>query len=141
MATRHFFGWPDIPRVKAEVAAWYEATTLDEEKAIARRLNKAALENAISPLGAFLQYHGWRSNVTGVVTGAIALLLGRKQDCVSSGSLAGRSAESHSRRDEHVLRTFRSTPPDAWNSPWGYLCRGTGLQTPEPQLFGLVGYS
>jgi hypothetical protein len=42
-----FFGWPNIPQVEAEIAAWYEAKTIDEEKTIARRLNKAALDNAI----------------------------------------------------------------------------------------------
>jgi peptide/nickel transport system substrate-binding protein len=36
------FGWPNIPQVEAEIAAWYDATTLDDEKTIARRLNKAA---------------------------------------------------------------------------------------------------
>src|SRR5258708_6881360 len=72
-----FFGWPDIPQVEAEVAAWYEATTLDEEKAIARRLNKAALENAIyTPLGNYLQYHAWRSNVTGVSQGPLPFFWG-----------------------------------------------------------------
>jgi peptide/nickel transport system substrate-binding protein len=53
---------PSGPAAEAEVAAWYEATTLDEEKAIARRLNKTALENAIyAPLGNYLQHHAWRS--------------------------------------------------------------------------------
>jgi peptide/nickel transport system substrate-binding protein len=31
-----FFGWPNIPDVEAEIAAWYDAKTLDEEKLIAR---------------------------------------------------------------------------------------------------------
>src|SRR5215475_14030505 len=42
-----FFGWPNIPEVEAEIAAWYDAKTLDEEKLIARRLNKAALDNVV----------------------------------------------------------------------------------------------
>jgi peptide/nickel transport system substrate-binding protein len=29
------FGWPSIPQVEAEIAAWYDAKTLDEEKATA----------------------------------------------------------------------------------------------------------
>ena len=37
-------GWPKIPQVEAELAAWFEAQTLDEEKTIARRLNKAVLD-------------------------------------------------------------------------------------------------
>src|ERR1700704_1255113 len=28
-----WFGWPDVPEVEAEVTAWYEAKSLDEEKA------------------------------------------------------------------------------------------------------------
>jgi len=72
-----FFGWPDIPQVEAEVAAWYEATTLDEEKTIARRLNKAAFDNAIyAPLGAYLQHHAWRSNVTGIAQGPLPFFWG-----------------------------------------------------------------
>ena len=64
------FGWPDIPQVEAEVAAWYDATTLAEEKAIARRLNKAALDNAIyAPLGHYQAHYAWRKNVAGIVPG------------------------------------------------------------------------
>jgi peptide/nickel transport system substrate-binding protein len=33
-------GWADAPQVEAEIAAWYAAKTLDEEKIVARRLNK-----------------------------------------------------------------------------------------------------
>ena len=28
-----WFGWPDVPEVEAQIAAWYDAKTLDEEKA------------------------------------------------------------------------------------------------------------
>src|SRR5262249_11342494 len=35
-----FFGWPDIPQIEAEVTAWYDAKTPDEERSVARRLNK-----------------------------------------------------------------------------------------------------
>jgi len=67
-----FFGWPDIPQVEAEVVAWYEAKTLDEEKAAARRLNKAAFDNGIyAPLGVFLQHQAWRKNVVGVAQGPL----------------------------------------------------------------------
>jgi len=33
-------GWADAPQVEAEIAAWYAAKMLDEEKIVARRLNK-----------------------------------------------------------------------------------------------------
>ena len=39
-----------------EIAAWLEAKTVDEEKTIAHRLNKAALDHVVfAPLGFFLQ--------------------------------------------------------------------------------------
>src|SRR5262249_514350 len=61
---------PTSRKSKLEVAAWYEATTLAEEKAIARRLNKAALDNAIyAPLGHHVGHHAWRKNVAGIVPG------------------------------------------------------------------------
>jgi peptide/nickel transport system substrate-binding protein len=72
-----FFGWPNIPQVETEVAAWYEAKTLDEERTIARRLNKAALDNAIyAPLGLYLQHQAWRTYVTGVTQGPLSFFWG-----------------------------------------------------------------
>jgi hypothetical protein len=53
-------GWPTSPEVEAEVAAWFDAKTLDEEKAIVRRLNKAALDHVVyAPLGFFLLHQAW----------------------------------------------------------------------------------
>ena len=55
--------------VEAEVAACFDAKTLDEEKMIVRRLNKAALDNVVyAPLGLFLPHQAWRKNVSGIVT-------------------------------------------------------------------------
>jgi peptide/nickel transport system substrate-binding protein len=72
-----FFGWPTIPEIEAEVAAWYEAKTLDEEKAVVGRLNKVALEHAIyAPLGVFLQYQAWRTSITGVTQGPLPFFWG-----------------------------------------------------------------
>ncbi len=72
-----WFGWPNIPQVETEVTAWFEAKSLDEEKAAARRLNKAALENVVSvPLGLFLQYQAWRQNVSGIVKGPLPFFWG-----------------------------------------------------------------
>jgi peptide/nickel transport system substrate-binding protein len=71
------FGWPTIPEVEAEIAAWYDAKLFDEEKAIARRLNKAALDHVVyAPLGFFLQYQAWRKNVTGIVQGPMPFFWG-----------------------------------------------------------------
>jgi peptide/nickel transport system substrate-binding protein len=67
-------GWANVPQVEAEVAAWYDAKTLDEEKAAVRRLNKAALDQVVyAPLGIFLQHQAWRKNVTGIVSGPLPL--------------------------------------------------------------------
>jgi peptide/nickel transport system substrate-binding protein len=72
-----FFGWPNIPQVEAEVAAWFDAKSLDEEKTIARRLNKVALDNAVyAPLGWFLNHHAWRKSVTGIQPGPLPFFWG-----------------------------------------------------------------
>jgi peptide/nickel transport system substrate-binding protein len=72
-----WFGWPDVPAVEAEVTAWFEAKSLDEEKAAARRLNKAALDNVVyAPTGFFMQYQAWRKNVTGIVPGPLPFFWG-----------------------------------------------------------------
>jgi len=72
-----WFGWPDIPPVEAEVTAWFEAKTLDEEKAAIRRLNKAALDSVVfAPTGFFLTYQAWRKNVTGVTKGPLPVFWG-----------------------------------------------------------------
>jgi peptide/nickel transport system substrate-binding protein len=64
------FGWPNIPEVEAEIAGWYNAKSFGEETAIARRLNKAALDNVVyAPLGVYLSHFAWRKNVTGVGQG------------------------------------------------------------------------
>jgi peptide/nickel transport system substrate-binding protein len=72
-----WFGWPNIPEVETEIAAWYEATTLDEEKAAMRRLNKAALDHVVyAPVGFFLLYQAWRSNLSGVAPGPLPFFWG-----------------------------------------------------------------
>jgi hypothetical protein len=56
-----WFGWPSASQVEAEVAAWFEAKTLDDERAIARRLNKAALDHVVyAPVGFYLHHQAWR---------------------------------------------------------------------------------
>jgi peptide/nickel transport system substrate-binding protein len=71
------FGWPTIPEVEAEIAAWYDAKTFDEEKQISRRLNKVAFDNAIYlPLGWYLRHFAWRKNVSGIVQGPLPFFWG-----------------------------------------------------------------
>jgi ABC-type transport system substrate-binding protein len=70
-------GWPNIPEVETEIAAWYDANTLDEEKTIARRLNKAALDHVVyAPLGWYMQYTAWRKNVSGVIQAPLPFFWG-----------------------------------------------------------------
>jgi ABC-type transport system substrate-binding protein len=71
------FGWPNNPQVEAEVAAWFDAKSLDDEKAVARRLNKAALDHVVyAPLGFYLTHQAWRRNVTGIVKGPLPFFWG-----------------------------------------------------------------
>ena len=52
-----WFGWPNSHAVETEVAAWFDAKSLDEEKAAIDRLNKAALDDVVyAPTGFFLSY-------------------------------------------------------------------------------------
>jgi peptide/nickel transport system substrate-binding protein len=65
-------GWSTDAAIETEVAAWYAATRLDEEKAIARRLNKAAFDHVVyAPLGMCVRHFACRSNLTGVGRGPI----------------------------------------------------------------------
>jgi peptide/nickel transport system substrate-binding protein len=71
------FGWPSIPPLEAEIAAWYDAKAFDEEKQISRRLNKVAFDNAIYvPLGWYLRHFAWRKNVSGIVQGPLPFFWG-----------------------------------------------------------------
>jgi peptide/nickel transport system substrate-binding protein len=59
------------------IAAWYEARTPDEEKAVARKLNRLAFDHAIyAPLGHFLQLQAWRTSLTGVGQGPLPFFWG-----------------------------------------------------------------
>jgi peptide/nickel transport system substrate-binding protein len=67
-----WFGWPNGPEVETEIASWFEARSLDEEKAAIKRVNKAALDFVVfAPTGFFLSYQAWRKNVSGVVKGPL----------------------------------------------------------------------
>jgi peptide/nickel transport system substrate-binding protein len=63
--------------VEKEVEAWFEAKSLDEEKAVIGRLNAAAMDDVVFiPTGFYLAYQAWRSNVSGVVKGPIPFFWG-----------------------------------------------------------------
>jgi peptide/nickel transport system substrate-binding protein len=72
-----WFGWPTSPAVEKEVTAWFDAKSLDEEKAAVGRLNRAALEEVVyAPTGFFLSYTAWRKNISGVVKGPLPFFWG-----------------------------------------------------------------
>jgi peptide/nickel transport system substrate-binding protein len=72
-----WWGWPNIPEVETEIAVWFDAKTLDEEKAAIKRVNKAALDNVVfAPTGFFLAYQAWRKNVSGIVKGPLPFFWG-----------------------------------------------------------------
>jgi peptide/nickel transport system substrate-binding protein len=72
-----WFGWPTSEPVEKEVTTWFEAKSLEEEKAAVKRLNKAALEDVIyAPTGFFLGYTAWRKNISGIAKGPLPFFWG-----------------------------------------------------------------
>jgi peptide/nickel transport system substrate-binding protein len=70
-------GWSNSPEVEAEIAAWFDAATLEEEKAAARRVNKAFLDYVVyAPLGWYLRHYAWRRSLTGVTQGPLPFFWG-----------------------------------------------------------------
>ena len=70
-----WFGWPDSPEVETDITTWFDAKTLDEEKAAMKKLNKAALDYVVyAPTGFFLTYQAWRKNVSGIVKGPLPFI-------------------------------------------------------------------
>jgi peptide/nickel transport system substrate-binding protein len=70
-------GWAHNLQIEAEIAAWYDATSLDEEKTIVRRLNRLALDHVVyAPLGVMLRHYAWRRNVSGIVQAPLPLFWG-----------------------------------------------------------------
>jgi peptide/nickel transport system substrate-binding protein len=60
------------PQIEAEIAAWYDATSLDEEKTIVRRLNRLAVDYVVyAPLGVLM-----RRSVSGIVQAPLPLFWG-----------------------------------------------------------------
>jgi peptide/nickel transport system substrate-binding protein len=58
--------------IEAEIAAWYAATSPEEEQRIARRLNKLAFDHVIhAPLGMCVRYFACRKSLTGVKPGPV----------------------------------------------------------------------
>jgi len=72
-----WFGWPESKEVEDQVTAWFDAPTLDAEKAAIAKLNKAALDHVVfAPTGFFQNYQAWRSNVTGIAPAPLPFFWG-----------------------------------------------------------------
>jgi peptide/nickel transport system substrate-binding protein len=70
-------GWAKSPQVEAQIAAWFEATSLEEERAAARPLNRAFLDYVVyAPLGWYLRHYAWRRSLTGVTQGPLPFFWG-----------------------------------------------------------------
>jgi peptide/nickel transport system substrate-binding protein len=70
-------GWSNSPEVEAEIATWFDATRLEDEKAAARRLNKAFFDYVVyAPVGWYLRHYAWRKSLTGVTQGPMPFFWG-----------------------------------------------------------------
>jgi peptide/nickel transport system substrate-binding protein len=70
-------GWSSSAPVETEIAAWFDATALEQEKAVVRRLNKAAIDYVVyAPLGWYLRYFAWRHSLRGVTQGPLPFFWG-----------------------------------------------------------------
>ena len=75
-----WFGWPDNAEVEKNISAWYDASTLDEEKAVLAAANKAAMEHVVYiPTGFYYTFQAWRSNLEGVTSGPLPWFWGVKK--------------------------------------------------------------
>ena len=75
-----WFGWPDNPQIEQDLAAWYEAKTLEQEKAIMARVNRASMEFVTYiPTGFYFGYQAWRSSLQGVSNGPLPWFWGPKK--------------------------------------------------------------
>ena len=63
-----WFGWPNSPKIQADIAAWYDAPDAAAEKVAMDTINRDSMEFVTyAPTGFFLQYQSWRKNLSGVV--------------------------------------------------------------------------
>jgi peptide/nickel transport system substrate-binding protein len=73
----HSNGWANNPQIEAEIAAWCDAKTLDEEKTIVRRLHRLAVDYVVyAPLGVLMRHYAWRRSVSGIVQAPLPLFWG-----------------------------------------------------------------
>ena len=70
-------GWANSPALQTEIAAWFDATTPEAEKAAAGHINKAFLDDVTyAPLGWYLRHYAWRKSLAGVTQGPLPFFWG-----------------------------------------------------------------
>ena len=75
-----WFGWPKDEGVEKAVGEWFDAKSIDEEKASVAAVNKAAMESVVFiPTGFYYGFQAWRSNVEGIVGGPLPWFWGVKK--------------------------------------------------------------
>lgn len=75
-----WFGWPDNPAIEKEIATWYDAKTLDEEKKIIDNVNRMSMDFVTYiPTGFWVGYQGWRTDVSGISSGPLPWFWGPKK--------------------------------------------------------------
>jgi peptide/nickel transport system substrate-binding protein len=62
-----WFGWPKDDEVEKGVAQWFDAKTVEEEKAAMAIINRASMSSVTwIPTGFYKSYQAWRSNLSGL---------------------------------------------------------------------------
>jgi peptide/nickel transport system substrate-binding protein len=65
-----WFGWPDAPKLEELRNAWFDATTLAEQKQIGADIQKQCwIDVPYVPLGQYYTVQAYRKNLEGVLTG------------------------------------------------------------------------
>ncbi len=66
--------------MQGHIDAWFAATSLNDEKAAVRQLNKAEMDFAtFLPTGFFKGYQAWRKNLDGMVQAPFPVVWGLKK--------------------------------------------------------------
>ena len=75
-----WWGWPTNAAVEKGVDAWFDAPSLEAEKAAIAGVNKAAMDDVVYiPTGFFYSYQAWRKNLSGIVGGPLPWFSGVKK--------------------------------------------------------------
>ncbi len=75
-----WFGWPKDDDVEKGVAQWFDAKSVDEEKAAMAAINKASMSSVTwIPTGFYKTFQAWRGNIEGVANGPLPWFWGVKK--------------------------------------------------------------